>query len=551
MADSRKWGWVPTLVFLLGFACLLLGIFQPLDPFDEGFIVVAAQRILHGAVPYRDFAAYYAPGQFYTLAAVFRTFGSSILTERIWDTIVRFSLSVLVFLIARTLIRGRAALIPFFIALLFLSWCGFYGYPVVPAMLWALVATLLLIRDWPKNRPRTLFLAGLAVGISAFYRQDVGVYAFTSAAAALLIAEFVTPNSFDGRRASLIKRLEIPAIFGLGTSVVLAPLLLYFLWRVPPGELWADFMKLPRLQVHFRGLPLPPIVPSGQYVFSSMVLEHVWFLLYVPLVIFAACAVKLLRGIPGPAMRPEAQRHWFAAALLTLFGLLLLVTAATRADAAHCLAPTIPAAILILPLLEDWPRRRTRVGALTLSVCLMVLAVPYVETPVARWTLALQACGPWNRTSTLARARLFRVPADQSEAIRFVQKRVPRGQFIFVANTQQRVVFANDAMFYFLANRTPGTRYEEFEPGVVTTASVQREIVHELQGNYVNWVVLFSGFESELSTMSSTDEGSAILDDFLRSDYREVKTFGRYSILEKRGASTLRHRDLASTWGHR
>ena len=85
-------------VFSLGFVYLFLGIFQPLFLYDEGFVIHGAERVAGGAVPYRDFLAYYAPAQLYTLAGVFRVFGFSILAERIWDTLVRFGVCVFVFI---------------------------------------------------------------------------------------------------------------------------------------------------------------------------------------------------------------------------------------------------------------------------------------------------------------------------------------------------------------------------------------------------------------------------------------------------------------------
>ncbi len=546
MAVERVRAWVPVSVFGGGLAYLFFGVFQPLRPFDEGLVLVGAERILHGAVPYRDFAAYYTPGQFYTLAAIFHAFGSSVLVERVWDTLVRFGICVLVFLIARRLAPGRAAYPPFFITLLFLGWCGFYGYPVIPAMFCALMAIFLLLRDWPENRSWCLLLAGLAAGFSAFYRQDVGAYAIASGAIALLIAGAGARQDSTSARVTTINRLMPLVWYGLGTCLVAVPLVVYFVSKVPASELWADFMKLPRLQIQFRSVPLPPVIPSRTLLFSSIALDETWFLFYVPVAILAITWANLARRTLRRATGPKADGQHFAEVLLTLFGSLLLVTTVTRADPIHCLAPTIPAAILLVPLLQEWPRWQTW-GAPSLAVCLVVLAVPYGASPVVRWGLNLRACPPWGPASSLPRARLFRVPADQEAAIRFIQAHVPESQAIFVGNTQQRRVYANDALFYFLADRQPGTRYEEFEPGVVTVASVQREMVRELQGNHVDWVVLFSGFESSVRKMSSAEEGSDVLDHFLRRGYEEVEKFGRYSVLEKDEGSNHANAQTAPT----
>lgn len=537
MATARERGRVPALAFLLGFVYLLFSMFLPLNPYDEGFVLVGAEGIRHGAVPYRDFAAYYTPGQYYTLAGVFRIFGSSILVERTWDMVVRFSVCVLAFLVARTLTRSRAAYLPFFITLLFFGWCWFYSYPVVPAMFWALTAVLLLIRGWPENRPRPLALAGLAVGLSAFYRQDVGAYAFASGTIALVVEGAMRPPDANCQQVGVIKRLEPLVWYALGTCVVAVPLLAYILRKVPLGELWDDFVKFPRLQIELRHLPLPPVIPSGAYLLSSMGLAWpwspggIWFFFYTPVAVYAVTAVKLLAGIARPAAGLQTARQQFARVVLTSFGLLLLVTGVARADLIHCLAPTIPAAILVVLIFQEWPPRR-RWSTPLLAACLVALAVPYVASPMLRWGLALRIW-PRGPTSSLARARFFSVPTDQEAAVRFIRQHVPEGKAIFVGNTQHRRIYANDVVFYFLAERRPGTRYEEFMPGIVTTAAVQGEIVRELQASHVDWVVLFSGFESAAQRFSSGQEGAVILDDFLRAEYRKVDTFGRYTVLAR------------------
>ena len=71
--------------------------------YDEGLIVQGAERILHGQRPYVDFTSGYPPGQFYTIALVFRVFGSSLMAERIWDSIWRLGIVAAAAWLAREL----------------------------------------------------------------------------------------------------------------------------------------------------------------------------------------------------------------------------------------------------------------------------------------------------------------------------------------------------------------------------------------------------------------------------------------------------------------
>src|ERR1022692_3318241 len=74
---------------------------QPPEVYDEGLIVAGAMRILHGQLPYRDFNTGYPPGQFYTIAGVFSVFGTTLLAERVWDTVWRLAIVALAIVLAR------------------------------------------------------------------------------------------------------------------------------------------------------------------------------------------------------------------------------------------------------------------------------------------------------------------------------------------------------------------------------------------------------------------------------------------------------------------
>src|SRR5450756_455519 len=88
-----------------------LGITRALNIYDEGLILYGAQRVLWGQVPYRDFWSVYSPGQFYALAALFRVFGSSVLVERIWDTIFRAGVALVCYLLAKRFAPRPLALV--------------------------------------------------------------------------------------------------------------------------------------------------------------------------------------------------------------------------------------------------------------------------------------------------------------------------------------------------------------------------------------------------------------------------------------------------------
>jgi hypothetical protein len=164
-------------------------------------------------------------------------------------------------------------------------------------------------------------------------------------------------------------------------------------------------------------------------------------------------------------------------------------------------------------------------------LCLALLSLPYVAAPIRKLYWYDSQYGPRKGESVLQRARFFQVPADEENAIRFIQQHVPKEQALFVGNSQHHRVFVNNIMFYFLSQRRAGTMYYEFEPGMTTTVQIQRDIVADLSRNQVKYVVRCAGFDgSDNPGENLHDSGVTIIDDFLAQKYRPVEKFGDYSI---------------------
>src|ERR1043166_8195960 len=67
-----------------------------LNTFDEGWMVLASERILNGEVPYRDFFLHTNPLSYYLLAGVFSLFGQTLLVARIAGAVVNAALALLI-----------------------------------------------------------------------------------------------------------------------------------------------------------------------------------------------------------------------------------------------------------------------------------------------------------------------------------------------------------------------------------------------------------------------------------------------------------------------
>ena len=164
-------------LFAVAFLFLFSQLKSPANLYDEGLVLVNAERIRHGELPYRDFWTMYGPGYFYALAALFSVVEPTMLAARLFDTLLRFLLTIEVYLLARHMTSRWVAFIPFLFVTFWLGTIRFYSYPAFPATAAILLAALALARYLRARRGRWLFATGLALGLTALLRLDFGGYA--------------------------------------------------------------------------------------------------------------------------------------------------------------------------------------------------------------------------------------------------------------------------------------------------------------------------------------------------------------------------------------
>jgi hypothetical protein len=148
------------LLLVVAFIVLLLAIQRDLNVYDEGLVLVGAMRVADGEIPHRDFYANYGPAQFYAPAGLFKLFAPSVLGERLWDTLVRALTATFVFLIVEKCGARREAYFAHGASLIWLSFFAFYGYPVFPALLFALISVFFLLHVFQGRQHGLMLLAG-------------------------------------------------------------------------------------------------------------------------------------------------------------------------------------------------------------------------------------------------------------------------------------------------------------------------------------------------------------------------------------------------------
>jgi hypothetical protein len=142
-----------------------------------GANLVPAERVLKGEVPYRDFYKIQTPGILLLNAGLFKLFGTSLLTAFRGVLVFKVLAIVMVFLVARLVVSQTAAVVPTLLSIVWLPPGGpFRPAPIQYEMLFILGAVFFTLRWIDSRRALDAFAAGLAVGIVAVFKQNVGVY---------------------------------------------------------------------------------------------------------------------------------------------------------------------------------------------------------------------------------------------------------------------------------------------------------------------------------------------------------------------------------------
>jgi hypothetical protein len=332
------------------------------------------------------------------------------------------------------------------------------------------------------------------------FRLDLG--AAVLAGVALLAA---------GRRATGRAALAA-AVTGV---VLMAPVVL-----AAPGDFWDQTIGFALDEQGRQRLPLPGAWDGGFE--PNKVLQH-----YFPYVLLAAAALWLV-----VAVRARLPARLWAVAPLAATGVLYLLA---RADVFH-LVPLAAALPVMLATAAEAERRAGRTAwTLALVLALGLIAIQGLD----RKRIQLLDPPPLETIDVDVADGVKAPPAEAralSELTRYVRDRVPPGEPIFVANPRFDLVRVGNPLVYVLVGRPNPTRYDVMQPGVVTTAPVQREIVRDLERTrprvVIRWLSPLADEREDNDAGRSS--GVRILDRYLDEAYRPDRRFGEYEVLAVR-----------------
>jgi len=532
--DTQRPPRVKSAAVFVGAALLLfVGMHPALSLYDEGVVLVGAERVMRGEVPYRDFWTLYAPGQFYVVSWLFGLFGVSDLVLRMYGIVIKALIVLLAWLLMGRFARPAAALGGAFAVLLLLTGAHNYGFPVFPALALSLAA-LTLLADAYRIRTR-FWLMAACIATTVLFRQDLGAYA----ALAIAVGYACEP----GQRLSGARRLRRMAGFLAAVALLLAPFALWLLWSVPSADLFAQLVEFPLRQYPItRALPFPLTLstPEGHAWFHPATLSR--FAVYAPFVVSVwALLLCYRRQRSGDAV--ERGGTVGVGVALVAMNLLFTLKGLVRVEPLHMMQSLVLSTVIIAMVVSrddlSRPRRRWPVASAGLIAALMLPSAAFggwaitksvIELASEENNLLVRCLRP-----QLPRLRCAAVDEDTLNAVQYVQRHTSADDAIYVGTYRHDRIVANAVALYFVAERRPFTRWHELHPGLQTGAVVQQSMLDEIDRQPPRLVVLTAlGASSNEPNESSRSSGVRLIDAALDAQYVETTRFGENLILQKR-----------------
>jgi hypothetical protein len=476
-----------------------------------GYSVSPAERVMQGEIPYRDFLYNYTPGMLWLNAGLMKAFGASLTAINSGLFVFKMLTLIALFVVAKKITSGWAALIP---VALTLAWLGHkYIFGVVPtqySLLFVLVAMIFMLNYDRGDRPMWLFLSGMAVGVVFIFKYNVGILLVGTGTAVVFIREAIllTPAPIITRLLVAIKR---GSLYWAGFAIVTAAMMIYMAANHALGPMVDHFLHHAAEYSEARAVPLPPIKLIGPAVaallaaaagaaavlrFKPRLLEVyligvlivglivLFFpgklqtmkasgsalVAYLPVILFIGAAALLARRFKKEAKTSEERHRWWARSaaviIVGLFALGAFLEMYPRADYYH-LVRVLPAIFLLLLLLiRRWAEglgeffksrlhSTRRAALLCVSIPLVLLAfVGVKDTWQPQFDSSFRLID--REPLSITRAEGIKVSRRQKEFIEGMTRAIEDNSAI---DDQVFSFSQRGTGFYFLAARRNPTRF--------------------------------------------------------------------------------------------
>lgn len=496
---------------------------------EEGENLAWVHSLRHGGTFGRDFFCLYGPMLLYPLAWLMELTGPAMTTQRL----ATYALDLLALAGVLWMLGGSLKHRPVLI-LAALGWTALFSpllhFSVNTTHLRVVLALLplyLLYRHHAAPSHPLPWLAGALLGQSLLFSQEAGLCALLAGVAMLGSARFAPAP------APVLRPL---LAFLAATLLSMAPMLLHLHGQGALGPFLEDLHGYPRLvTLGYGSLPYPSLREFLADPLHPERLPYYGFIFF-----YGYAALRLSTRLWSRGTTPELA--WRGG--LLLFGLLLYRSALGRSDLSH-LAFTLPPALLLWVLFLDDSLHAARTAPLS-SVRRAAAATGSLLALALLFLLGRSALFDSSLETTWA---ALRHPQGMFQRVEtgVPVPGVPRADVTFDALTARDITrihafleehtrpgdpvyfFPNEALYYFLFDRSNPTRYAIAYFAV--TAEQRRELVADLERVKPRYVVY------SLATWRVDDipEGRQVpeVTAYIRTRYRPVLQWSRVWIMER------------------
>jgi hypothetical protein len=243
-----------------------------------GYNLYASERVLEGAVPYRDFHTLYPPATFYLNAALFKWISVSLQSALLGVLIFKVLTVVVIYLSSRQLMPRVWALVAALSSLLWLRPNGpFKSVPMHYGALLLALAMCLLLKYENRRKLVFIFLAGASLGLLALFKHNIGAYALLGSVVLLVFEDFGDvrqPSVCRSERNGALQRLTDKLKFVghrkyrraftllIGCAVVIVPALAYMQLNNALAPMIRTLLFGPgEFFLNRLAIPLSPVAP--------------------------------------------------------------------------------------------------------------------------------------------------------------------------------------------------------------------------------------------------------------------------------------------------
>ena len=520
--------------------------------YSIGYNLYSAERILAGEVPYRDFHTLYPPETLYLNARLFQWFGVS-LYAALFGVFVFKTLTVLfLYLSGREVLPRGWALAVAALSLVWLRPNGpFKAVPMHYGALFLAVALWLLLKHCRAPRAALLFAAGVALGVLAVFKHNIGAYALIGAlVVALLDNERLSlkPSAWSRhwrRGAALLAGFLLPVVptlvymksqnaLGAMTRALLfgpGEFLLNRLASVPSPDVPLLYVaalagvafaaaKLRTHRMTFAGL-------WGAAVFCNLALFSLGpqsaidkLIFYLPIFIIVAALAVVFFDEEMPA---GERRALLAVTVAAAAAFMEAFPRFAREQAIAAMPFVVLLAVVVMRGLRPVLEKTARVAVpfapamivLTTALALMGGRLLFSTTFDAH--LRFKS----NTPLAIERGRGVYFPAAQAREIEsvvdYIQQRVPPDGYFFPQS------YAGSSYLFLADRRNPSGA--QFWGGVGVSPAERARTLDALEREHVNLILT--------SERDMAAERYAPLRDYIERNFRATASFGEVVILER------------------